>query len=468
MKFRWETPRLFFTGVSRRNPTGGSSNLISKVLALVLAGGNTAGFGVLTRNRAKAALGFAGHYRVCDFVLSNLCNSGVLRAGLLIQYLPSSLVEHVGSGRWWDFEGARARSEIMPPFIGFKHTEWFKGTADSVYRNLDFLTESSGEHAMILSCEHVYRMDYREVLATHIKSGAAMTLVMTRLPRERLTSRYGYLEFEPDTGRLTSFTEKPATPPNDHVFTGIALFRRNVLVSKLLDYGRNPGNHNLTRDVIAPLIQEEPCYVHELDGYWNYLEDLGEYYDVHMEMALGKSPVDPGAWNLMTSMDDRDLGSMPPAYYSPSAEVVDSLVSPGARIYGRVARSVISPGVVIEEDAVVRGFHPDAFMPGRAQSPSAARDQRQGFDFRPGMPSGAGPEQPEGINPELPRRHRQLVVVGKTSRIAPGLEVPPATQLYPGTDTETLGLAQVLPGSNLCGDEPRSPSTDLGAPIRIQ
>jgi len=442
--------------------------LISKVLALVLAGGNTAGFGVLTRNRAKAALGFAGHYRVCDFVLSNLCNSGVLRAGLLIQYLPSSLVEHVGSGRWWDFEGGERVLKLMPPFIGFKHTEWFKGTADSVYRNLDFLTESSGEHAMILSCEHVYRMDYREVLATHIKSGAAMTLVMTRLPRERLTSRYGYLEFEPDTGRLTSFTEKPATPPNDHVFTGIALFRRNVLVSKLLDYGRNPGNHNLTRDVIAPLIQEEPCYVHELDGYWNYLEDLGEYYDVHMEMALGKSPVDPGAWNLMTSMDDRDLGSMPPAYYSPSAEVVDSLVSPGARIYGRVARSVISPGVVIEEDAVVE----DSILMHSCLVGRKARLRRVISDkdsiFGPECQVGAGPEQPEGINPELPRRHRQLVVVGKTSRIAPGLEVPPATQLYPGTDTETLGLAQVLPGSNLCGDEPRSPSTDLGAPIRIQ
>lgn len=425
--------------------------IMNKVIALVLAGGNVAGYGVLTRNRAKAALTFGGHYRVCDFVLSNLSNSRVGRVGLIIQYLPGSLMSHVGNGRWWEFSGGGRVIKIMPPFMGFGKTNWFRGTGDCVFRNLDFVEDSDAEHVLILSCEHIYSMDLRPFFQYHLDTGSAMTLVGARLPEERLSRRFGYPEMDPQSGRLLKLTEKPDRPVGNLVFTGIALFRRDILVRKLIENAQTPGMDNLTYHVIVPMAKEQECYVYEHKGFWDYLEHVGRYHEIHMEMAAGRSPVRPGEWDVMTNLDYRRLGSLPPTTYTPTAEVAESLISPGAAIAGKVVRSVISPGVTIQEGAVVEDsilLHDCLVGPGaRLKRVIADRDAV----FGPECVVGEGPEALAGMNPELPEGSQQLVVVGKRARIAPRLRVGPATQIYPSADTEAMGLTEVCSGDNVRG-----------------
>ncbi len=413
-------------------------------------------------NRAKAALQFAGHYRVCDFVLSNLMNSGIIQAGILIQYLPASLLSHIGSGKWWDFDGGNRILKMMPPFMGVHQTEWFKGTADGIARNLDFILDSPAEHILILSCEHLYKMDYREVLAYHLEKNAAMTLVVNRQPQALCSTRLGYCTVNPANGRLTQLIEKPQTPPHDVISTGITFFRRDVLLSALRQYEKNPVTHNFTRDVMIPLIEKEVCYGFEFKGYWNYLEDIGQYYDVHMDMTRGASPVDPGAWDVMTNLDARLLGSAPPTYYAPTARVADSLISPGGRIAGAVSRSIISPGVCIEEGAVVE----DSILMSHCTVGAGARLKRVIADkdviFAPECQVGWEGEALPGVNPELPRDHRQIVVIGKAARIAPGMRIAPAAQVYPGTDTEAMGIRSIASGQNINSEDSRWSATDSG------
>lgn len=436
------------------------------VLALVLAGGNVSGFGVLTRNRAKAALGFGGHYRVCDFALSNLSNSSIQEVGLLIQYLPGSLMGHVGSGRWWDLEGGERIFKLMPPFMGFGETNWFKGTADSIYRNLDFIEGSNADHVLILSCEHVYSMNFGPLVASHIERQAAASLVVKRLEPHRCSKRFGYPTLDESSGRILEMTEKPDQPPGNTAFTGIMLFRRDILVQRLIENARNPKTNNLTVDIVCPLVKEESCYAFEHKGYWEYLEHLGSYYDVHMAMARGESPVRPGEWDVHTNLNYRALGSLPPAKFGPKAEIADSLVSPGAEIHGKVLRSVISPGVVVEEGAIIE----DSIIMHHCLVGEKASLRRVVSDkdvvFGPGCVIGDGSEAAPGINPELPPDHRQLIVIGKGCRMAAGLRVAPACQLYPGTDTEALQIHEVAAGSNLCDDPARWPATDLGFSTR--
>lgn len=439
---------------------------MNKVLAVVLAGGNVAGYGVMARNRAKAALTFAGHYRICDFVLSNLSNSGVSRVGLLIQYLPGSLMAHVGNGHWWELSGGERVFKIMPPFMGFGKTNWFRGTGDSIFRNLDFIEESDAEHVLVLSCEHVYSMNFALLYQYHLDTDSAMTVVTTRLPSHRLSRRFGYPEVDPKSGRLLKMTEKPERPLGDQVFTGIALFRRDVLVNRLIENAQNPGMDNLTYHVIVPLSEQRPCYAYELKDYWDYLEHIGVYHEVHMQMAAGKSPIQPGEWDVMTNLSYRSLGSLPPTIYTPTAEVSDSMISPGAVIGGKVSRSVISPGVTIQEGAVVEDsvlLHDCLVGPGsRLRRVIADRD----VVFGPDCALGEGPEAPKGINPELPENHNQLVLVGKAARVAPGLVMEPASQVYPGTDTESLDLRRVASGENVRGTGARWPETDVMHSLR--
>jgi glucose-1-phosphate adenylyltransferase len=439
---------------------------MNKVAALVLAGGNVAGYGVMTQNRAKAALTFAGHYRVCDFVLTNLAVSGAARVGLLIQYLPGSLMTHVGTGEWWELTGGERYFKIMPPFMGYGRTNWFRGTGDSVFRNLDFVEDSDAEHVLVLSCEHVYHMDFRPFLQYHIDTGSAMTLVVTQLPSGRLTRRFGYPEVDRKSGRIVKMIEKPEKPLGSTVFTGIVLFRRDVLVRKLLENAEIPGADNLTYHVIVPLIDQADCYAYEHKGYWEYLENLGNYYDVHMDLARGDSPIRLDEWDVLTNLAYRRLGSLQPTVYEPSAQVQDSLISPGARIAGKVTRSVISPGVVVQEGAVVE----DSILWHDCLVGAGARLNRVISDrdcvFGPECVLGKEDEAPRGLNPELPENHRQLVVVGKASRIAPGLTLGPATQLYPATDTEAMELSGIVPaGQNLKGRGPRWPASESVKPM---
>ena len=326
---------------------------MQRAVALVLAGGRIQGYGVLTLNRTKAALPFAGFYRIVDFALSSLSRSNINRVGLICQYLPASLIEHVGNGEAWGLNGFGGEVRLMPPFVGVGKIEWFRGTADAIYQNLNFIHDWGPTDVIVCSAEHVYSLDFGEVVAFHENSGADLTIVEKRIPPQQMSRRFGYLIVDPQ-GRVVRFDEKPQEPPSDRISIGIYVFNRDVLVRRLERISQGEKCFNLARDIIPSMIEGHKVLAYPFEGYWNYLETVEDYYRASMSLLDERPAIDMIGWDVLTNLNDRGLAQRPSAVVGPTAELRDSLISPGCRIEGTVERSVLSPGVVVERDAVVR------------------------------------------------------------------------------------------------------------------
>jgi len=325
---------------------------MQRAVALVLAGGRIRGYGVLTLNRTKAALPFAGFYRIADFALSNLARSGIGRVGLICQYLPASLIEHVGSGEAWGLNGFGCEVRLMPPFVGVGKIEWFRGTADAIYQNINFIYDWNPSYVIICSAEHVYSLDFGDVIAFHEAADADLTIVEKQASADLLSKRFGYVVSDAE-GRVLRFDEKPATPPSDRISIGIYVFNKNGLIQQLERLAQGEKCFNLARDIIPSMIDGHRVVTYPFRGYWNYLETVADYYDASMSL-LGDSPeIDLAGWGIETNPNDRGLRRRPSAIVGPTATVRDSLISPGCQIEGTVERSILSPGVVVERDALV-------------------------------------------------------------------------------------------------------------------
>jgi len=320
---------------------------------LVLAGGHIQGYGVLALLRAKAALPFAGFYRIVDFALSGLSRSGIRRVGLLCQYLPASLIEHVGTGEPWGLSGFGCEVRLMPPFMGVGKVEWFRGTADAIYQNMNAIYDWNPSYVVICSAEHVYSLDFADVVAFHESSGADLTIVEKQMPPERLSKRFGYV-ISDEQGQVVRFQEMPDKPSHDRISIGIYVFTKDVLVRELDRLGQGEKCFSLARDIIPTMVDRYRVASYRFRGYWDYLETVEDYYRASLSL-LGDSPeIDLVGWEVLTNLDDRDLARRPSARFSATADVRDSLISPGCDIEGTVENSVLSPGVVVEREAVVR------------------------------------------------------------------------------------------------------------------
>ncbi len=326
---------------------------MQRVAALVLAGGRIHGYGVLTLNRAKAALPFAGFYRIVDFTLSSLSRSGVGRVGLICQYLPASLIEHVASGEAWGFNGFGHEVRLMPPFVGVGKIEWFRGTADAIYQNMNFLSDWDPSYVIVCSAEHVHNLDFSEIVAFHESEGADLTIVEKQLPPERLSPRFGYVTSDP-SGRVVRFDEKPQSPTGDRISIGVYVFNKDVLVRQLERLAHGEKCFNLSRDIIPSMLDTNRVLRCPFHGYWNYLETVEDYYWANLSLLEDTPEIDLIGWDIRTNLNDRDLAQRPSAFMGPTAQVHRVLISPGCRIEGRVENSVLSPGVVVEAGAVVR------------------------------------------------------------------------------------------------------------------
>ncbi len=420
------------------------------VAAMVLAGGRNEGFGVLTMNRAKSALPYAGHYRLVDFPLSSLADSGVQRVGLIIQYLPSSLLDHVGTGKAWDYDGVHRRLKIMPPFVGVGDTEWFLGSADALRRNLGFVRPDKERDVIICSGEHVCSIDYSEIIDFHRERNADVTIVARRVSPDVDSKRFGRLEFDPETGKVRRFVEKPDEPFSDWISTGVYVFRREVLEQALME--GDPPPNNLPRDVVEPVSKQGRTFAYVFDGVWEYLEDLGAYYRRHQVLLRGEdaAPV----WDVRTNMLDRGLGSRSPAFIGPSGEVVDSIVSLGCEIHGQVINSVLAPGVYVGPDAEVRDsilLHDSRVEPGASIARCIGdKDIVFGGGCRIGIERISAQD-----NPMLPASAQDLAVIGKAARIGAGVELPVGVQVFPGAPIEA-GDPELVAGELNLGASKRS------------
>lgn len=400
---------------------------MKNVVALILAGGQASAFGILTQNRVKGALTFGANFRIVDFALSNLRNSGIDKVGLIIQYLPSSMIEHVGDGRAWDYHCYGRVLKLMPPFVGTGSTSWYRGTAEAISRNMNFVLDQDPDTIILLSGEHVFYEDFTEILAFHNEKDADITMVVKDLPEAERSTRFGYAIFGEDQ-KVSQFIEKPGVAPeNGMVSTGTYIFKRTVL-EKLLEKIVDSPDQNLTRDILQPYSHQLNSYAYETKNYWNCVATPSMYLDSQMELTRGEGLAMFKSWNILTNPDDRGNGVRPPAFFTKSAQIEDAIVSGGCRIEGSVSHSILSPGCVVKPGAVVSNcvlMH-DCVVEDGARLEGVISDKDAVF----GVQSRVGYDMPpEGIPESHAARCGELTLIGKGAYIMPNSNVPKGMQL---------------------------------------
>ena len=318
---------------------------------MLLAGGQGSRLYALTEKTAKPAVPFGGKYRIIDFPMSNCVNSGIDTVGVLTQYQPLALNEYIGNGEPWDLDRARGGVTVLPPYQGKGGAVWYKGTANAIYQNLTFIERYAPDYTLILSGDHIYKMDYSKMLEAHKKNGADCTIAVLEVPMDQ-ASRFGILSTDAD-GRITEFTEKPKVPKSNKASMGIYIFSTDVLASYLRADDGDPASENDFGKNIIPKMLGDGCrmFAYTFDGYWKDVGTLPSLWKANMDL-LGSQP----AFNLY----DRKWrifyrhNALPPHRTGEHAAVRNAMITEGCVIDGTVENSVLANGVAVEEGAVVR------------------------------------------------------------------------------------------------------------------
>jgi len=322
---------------------------MEKTIAMIFAGGRVEELSVLTERRAKAAVIFGGVYRTIDCALTNIFNTGIGRVGILAQYQPSSLVNHVGIGLAWDLVGTDRTVRFLLPSVGPDRGEWYRGPADALYQNIDFIQQKDPEDVLIVSGDHVSTMDFNSFYNFHKERAADFSMAFK--PMTDRPSRFGIGELN-SAGQIINFTEKPEFPRTNLASIGVYLFKRQVLIDELLKTvsGKDGISTFHIHEVIRRLIPRRSAYGFTFTGEWHYTRTLDEYYGFHQDL-LGESPkINLAPWKIRSNTNPRFPA---PLRCMPGSVVENSLLSEGCEIAGTVRNSVLSPGVKVEKGAVV-------------------------------------------------------------------------------------------------------------------
>ena len=320
-------------------------------IAMLLAGGQGSRLYDLTKQIAKPAVSFGGKYKIIDFPLSNCINSGIDTVGVLTQYQPFALNEYVSGGQPWDLDRVRGGLYVLPPYQGNKHSDWYKGTANAIYQNINFIKQYDPDYVLILSGDHIYRMDYNKMLQQHKATGAACTVATITVPMDE-ASRFGICNTNPD-GSIYEFEEKPKVPKNNQASMGIYIFSTKTLIEYLENDEEDENSSNdFGKNIIPNLLGNgEKLYSYRFEGYWKDVGTISSLWEANMDL-IGENPV--------LTLADHDFRiyskntARPPQYIGNNAVVDNSLISEGCRIYGTVINSVIGSGVVVENGAIVK------------------------------------------------------------------------------------------------------------------
>ena len=320
-------------------------------IAMLLAGGQGSRLYDLTKQTAKPAVTFGGKYKIIDFPLSNCINSGIDTVGVLTQYQPLALNEYIGNGEPWDLDRTRGGLSVLPPYQGQKASEWYKGTANAIYQNINFIKQYNPDYVLILSGDHIYRMDYAKMLEHHKSTGASCTVATITVPMEE-ASRFGICNTNPDNS-IYEFEEKPKNPKNNQASMGIYIFNADILIEYLeADEADENSSNDFGKNIIPNLLNNgEKLFAYKFEGYWKDVGTISSLWEANMDL-IGENPI--------LSMSDRNFrifsrnSARPPQYVGEGAVIDNSLISEGCRINGTVINSVLSGGVVIEEGAIVK------------------------------------------------------------------------------------------------------------------
>jgi glucose-1-phosphate adenylyltransferase len=321
-----------------------------RTLAMILAGGAGSRLSVLTQKRTKPAVPFAGKYRIIDFTLSNCSNSGIFTVGICTQYRPRSLNDHIQSGWPWDLDRVSGGITLLQPYVGPRDFEWYHGTADAVYQNMDYVRRQRPDVVLVLGGDHIYKMDYDVLTSFHLDHEADLTIASIRVSLEE-SRRFGMLETGDDY-RVSGFYEKPAQPRGSLGSMGIYVFNPNVLDEILTaDHVCAGSGHDFGGDIIPQMVQTHRVYAFPYRGYWVDVGTIEAYWQAHMDLLIDEPRLDllDREWVIHTRSEER-----PPVSIRDGAVIRRSLISDGCVIEGTVEDSVLSPGVVVRQGAEVR------------------------------------------------------------------------------------------------------------------
>ncbi len=322
---------------------------------MILAGGRVNELGVLTHYRPKSAVPFGGFSRVIDFPLSNLLHSGIELVAILSQYRSYSLINHIGTGAAWDMVGRNRGISILPPFKDYENPHWYRGSADAVFQNLDFIKYHNPSNLIILSGDHIYQMDYRNMIRYHNEHDADLTAAFVQVP-DGTASRFGVAEIADDSsdgGRMISYEEKPVSPKSRWASLTVFCFRPEVLYEVLRENQANES-YEFGRDII-PLMMARQCkvYGYKFTGYWGYTKTVDEYWQTSMDLLGPEPKIDLEAWGIRTNLGHRNIGGRQPLKIGSCGRLENSMAYNGCVVEGIVRNSILFPGVRVEKGAEV-------------------------------------------------------------------------------------------------------------------
>lgn len=322
-----------------------------EVVAMLLAGGQGSRLGVLTTNLAKPAVPFGGKYRIIDFPLSNCVNSGIETVGVLTQYQPLELNEYIGSGQPWDLDSMNAGVHVLPPYQKNKKSDWYKGTANAIFQNIPFIERYDPDYVVVLSGDHIYKMDYSQMISYHKEKQAACTIAVYEVPMAE-ASRFGILNTNED-GSIYEFDEKPKVPKSDKASMGIYVFSWDKLKKYLEEDDENPKSSNdFGKNVLPAMLNAgEKMFAYRFEGYWKDVGTIESLWESNMDLLDPNIPLDLGddEWRIYSRNP-----VMPPHYVAKGAHVQNSIVAEGCNVYGEIDFAVLFAGVYVAPGAVVK------------------------------------------------------------------------------------------------------------------
>ncbi|MDP2934984.1 MAG: sugar phosphate nucleotidyltransferase [Dehalococcoidia bacterium] len=421
---------------------------MTKVLAMILAGGLGQRLSILAEERAKPAVIYGGKYRIMDFALSNCVNSGITKVGVLTQYRPRSLNDHIGIGRPWDLDRTEGGVFLLQPYMGRQGSDWYKGTADAVYQNLYFVEESIVEHVIVLAGDHIYNMRYDDMVAFHKMKGAEVTLGVTEIiPQD--TSRFGMVTLDGED-RVVSFQEKPKEPVGNCISMGIYVFNKETLIECLEADAHRPSSHDFGRDIMPSLVPKGRVYGYRFQGYWRDIGTVEAYWQANMDLLVELPELNLYGPDVVRTPSSEK----PPAKVGSRAYISRSLICHGCIINGYVEHSVLSPGAYVEEGAVVRDsiLFDDAHVEADAAINRCIVDKEvwigRGCQVGYGDDNTPNREEPGVLS-------TGITLVGKRARLPAGLRVGRNCKIDPAVREENFKDMVVPSGETVSGSNVR-------------
>lgn len=320
------------------------------MLAMILAGGQGSRLGVFTKRIAKPAVSFGGKYRIIDFVLSNCSNSGIDTVGVLTQYRPLILNSHIGTGSHWDLDRINGGVHILQPYMNEKEGNWYRGTAHAIHQNMDFIDSYNPEYVLILSGDHIYKMDYSKMLEHHKKTGSKATIAVIEVPWDE-ASRFGIMNTNEDTS-IYEFEEKPANPKSNLASMGVYIFDWKMLKGYFEEVNNGANYDDFGKNLIPKMLEDQiPMFAYPFKGYWRDVGTIESLWEANMDIIKSNDEIDLNSskWRIYTN-----TMSMPPQYIGKDSQIQKSLIADGCRVLGKVEHSVLSHGVSVGQDSIIK------------------------------------------------------------------------------------------------------------------